>query len=74
MMAMILNDRLLQSGGAAVYNLKIPITNPENVMNTLTYIFVSEKYAEQVIHMIDYGVLCLKPEFIGDFLIKVFTW
>jgi hypothetical protein len=59
------------SGGADVLQLRIPVRNPAKVADTLGYIFVSEHNAKSFIHLIDYGVLCIKPEFIGDFLIKV---
>ncbi|XP_045160213.2 uncharacterized protein LOC123525321 isoform X2 [Mercenaria mercenaria] len=62
--------RLLISGGAEVFNLRIPVRNPGKVADTIGYIFVSENNMKSVIHLIDYGVLCIKPEFIGDFLIK----
>ncbi|XP_060593215.1 uncharacterized protein LOC132747739 [Ruditapes philippinarum] len=61
---------LLVSGGADVLQLRIPVRNPAKVADTLGYIFVSEHNAKSFIHLIDYGVLCIKPEFIGDFLIK----
>ncbi|XP_069106966.1 LOW QUALITY PROTEIN: SMC5-SMC6 complex localization factor protein 1-like [Argopecten irradians] len=61
---------LLHSGGAEVYNLKLPVTQPEKVTNALTYVFANEKCAIHVAHLIEYGVLCLRPEYIGDYLIK----
>ncbi|KAK3599824.1 hypothetical protein CHS0354_022391 [Potamilus streckersoni] len=63
--------RLLISGGAEVFNLTLPVRNPEKVANTLTYLFVSQQNVGYVSHLVDYGVLCLKPEFIGDYLLKV---
>ena len=62
---------LLVSGGADVIPLKIPVRNPARVADSLGYIFVSEQNSKSFVHLIDYGVLCIKPEFIGDFLIKV---
>lgn len=62
--------RLLISGGAEVFNIKIPVKNPAKVADTIGYIFVSEQNMKSVIHLIDYGVLCIRPEFIGDFLIN----
>ncbi|XP_021351256.1 SMC5-SMC6 complex localization factor protein 1-like isoform X2 [Mizuhopecten yessoensis] len=62
--------RLLHSGGAEVYNLKLPITQPEKVTNTLTYVFANDKCAMHIAHLIEYGVLCLRPDYIGDYLIK----
>ena len=63
--------RLLISGGAEVFNLKIPIRNPEKIANTIGYIFVSEQNVAAVVHLLEYGVLCIRPEFIGDYLIMV---
>ena len=54
-----------------MFNMKIPIKNPEKVANTIGYIFVSEQNIGSVAHLLEYGVLCIKPEFIGDYLIKV---
>ena len=51
--------------------MKIPIKNPEKVANTIGYIFVSEQNVGAVAHLLEYGVLCIRPEFIGDYLIKV---
>ncbi|XP_060080452.1 SMC5-SMC6 complex localization factor protein 1-like [Ylistrum balloti] len=61
---------LLHSGGAQVYNLKLPVTQPEKVTNTLTYVFANDKCAVHVAHLIEFGVLCLQPDYIGDYLIK----
>ena len=63
--------RLLVSGGAEVIPMKIPVKNPEKVANSIGYIFVSEQKVPAVAHLLEYGVLCIKPEFIGDYLIKV---
>ena len=57
-----------------MFNMKIPIKNPEKVANTIGYIFVSEQNIGFVAHLLEYGVLCIKPEFIGDYLIKVRRW
>ena len=51
--------------------MKIPIKNPEKVANTIGYIFVSEQNVGAVAHLLEYGVLCIRPDFIGDYLIKV---
>ncbi|KAL3868800.1 hypothetical protein ACJMK2_041559, partial [Sinanodonta woodiana] len=63
--------RLLISGGAEVFSLTLPVKYPERVANSLTYLFVSQQNIGYVSHLIEYGVLCLKPEFIGDYLLKV---
>ena len=51
--------------------MKLPVKNPEKVANSIGYIFVSEQRVPAVAHLLEYGVLCIKPEFIGDYLIKV---
>lgn len=63
--------RLLSYGGAVVFNLYIPITKPAKVSSMLTYVFVDDELKEEILDLIDYGVMCLKPQFIGDFLIQV---
>ncbi|KAK3089136.1 hypothetical protein FSP39_001116 [Pinctada imbricata] len=70
----IIYKRLLISGGAEVYNLKLPVKNPGKVMNLLTFVFVSERLAVQVCDLMEYGILCLRPEYIGDYLVKVHTF
>ncbi|CAG2238948.1 unnamed protein product [Mytilus edulis] len=62
--------RLLACGGAKVYNLNLPVKDIAKVANTLTYIFVSEKTAASLLHLVEYGILCLRPEYIGDYLVK----
>jgi hypothetical protein len=62
---------LLACGGAYVYTLKLPVKNIAKVADTLTYIFVNNKTAANLLHLVEYGVLCLRPEYIGDYLIKV---
>ncbi|KAL4233428.1 SMC5-SMC6 complex localization factor protein 1 [Mactra antiquata] len=62
--------RLLSCGGAEIYDLKMPIKNPGKVADSIGYIFVSANMIHCVAHLIDYGALLIKPEFIADFLIK----
>ncbi|XP_052106398.1 SMC5-SMC6 complex localization factor protein 1-like [Mytilus californianus] len=62
--------RLLACGGAKVYNLNLPVKDIAKVAKTLTYIFVSEKTAASLLHLVEYGILCLRPEYIGDYLVK----
>ena len=63
--------RLLACGGAKVYNLKLPVKDIAKVADTLTYIFVNEKNAINLLHLVEYGILCLRPEYIGDYLVRV---
>ena len=62
---------MLACGGAKVYTLKLPVKNIAKVADTLTYIFVNSKTATNLLHLVEYGILCLRPEYIGDYLIKV---
>ena len=63
--------RLLISGGADVYKLNFPIKCPQKIADTIAYVFVSEQNVGLVSALLEYGVLCLKPEYIGEYLIKV---
>lgn len=54
-----------------MYNLQLPVKHPEKVANVVVYVFVSESNVTAVSVLLDYGVLCIKPEFIGDFIIMV---
>ncbi|KAH3887490.1 uncharacterized protein LOC127843697 [Dreissena polymorpha] len=62
--------RLLIAGGAELFNIPMPLKNPEKIADMVTYVFVSEGHKDAVAPLVDYGVLCLKPEYISDFLIK----
>ncbi|KAL5017352.1 hypothetical protein ScPMuIL_006941 [Solemya velum] len=66
----VVYKRLLVSGGAEVYNMKLPVKKPEKVANFLTYVFVSSANASVLGQLMDYGVLCLRPSYIGDYLIQ----
>ncbi|XP_050401967.1 SMC5-SMC6 complex localization factor protein 1 [Patella vulgata] len=67
--------RLLSCGGASVFNLQLPVTKPEKISNVLQYIFADRVLAAKHIpdSILDYGIMCLSPEYIGDFLIKETT-
>lgn len=54
-----------------MFNMKIPLKNPAKVADMIGYVFVSEDNMKSVVQLIDYGVLCIRPEFIADFLVKV---
>lgn len=63
--------RLLSCGGAEVYKLTLPVGNKSRVANLLTYVFVGERNVSEAQHLIEFGILCLRPEFIGDYILKV---
>ncbi|XP_062601973.1 uncharacterized protein LOC134263602, partial [Saccostrea cucullata] len=62
--------RLLSCGGAEVYKLSLPVGNRSRVANILTYVFVGERNIQDALHLIEYGILCLRPEFIGDYILQ----
>ncbi|XP_061166065.1 SMC5-SMC6 complex localization factor protein 1-like [Saccostrea echinata] len=62
--------RLLSCGGAEVYKLSLPVGNRSRVANILTYVFVGERNFQDALHLIEYGILCLRPEFIGDYILQ----
>ncbi|XP_048255683.1 uncharacterized protein LOC124138844 [Haliotis rufescens] len=64
--------RLLKSGGADVYSVKLPVDNPTKIANTIAYVFTDGKMAVQLYDqsLMEYGVLLVKPEFIGDYLLQ----
>ncbi|XP_046578028.1 LOW QUALITY PROTEIN: uncharacterized protein LOC124285806 [Haliotis rubra] len=64
--------RLLKSGGADVYSVKLPVDNPSKIANTITYMFTDGKMAVQLYNqsLMEYGVLLVKPDFIGDYLLQ----
>lgn len=45
--------------------------NKSRVANLLTYVFVGERNVSEAQHLIEFGILCLRPEFIGDYILKV---
>ena len=63
--------RLLSCGGAEIYKLTLPVGNKSRVANLLTYVFVGDHNVPEVQHLIEYGILCLRPEFIGDYILQV---
>lgn len=63
--------RLLSCGGAEVYRLTLPVGNKSRVANLLTYVFVGERNVSEAQHLIEFGIMCLRPEFIGDYILKV---
>nr|XP_022318661.1 SMC5-SMC6 complex localization factor protein 1-like isoform X2 [Crassostrea virginica] len=62
--------RLLSCGGAEIYKLTLPVGNKSRVANLLTYVFVGGHNVPEVQHLIEYGILCLRPEFIGDYILQ----
>ncbi|XP_067678312.1 uncharacterized protein [Haliotis asinina] len=64
--------RLLKSGGAEVYSVKLPVESPSKIANTITYMFTDGKMAVQLYNqsLMEYGVLLVKPDFIGDYLLQ----
>lgn len=63
--------RLLSCGGAEVYKLSLPVGNKSRVANLLTFVFVGERNVSEAQHLIEFGIMCLRPEFIGDYILKV---
>lgn len=66
-----LTTRLLSCGGAEIYKLSLPVGNRSRVADLLTYVFVGERNIPDVLHLIEYGIMCLRPEFIGDYILQV---
>lgn len=68
---MFFHNRLLKSGGADVCDLTLPVKQPWRVADTVAYVFVSNTNIAAVTCLLAYGVLCIRPEFIADYLIMV---
>lgn len=63
--------RLLAYGGAKVFTLKLPATNPEAESEKLTYLFTDPSKAQLACDLQKCGVMCLNVDFLSDFLILV---
>lgn len=62
---------MLEFGFAKVHSLTMPIQNPTVVAKELTHVFVDDANRTAATPLACEGVLCLCPEYIGDFLLQV---
>ena len=63
--------RLLQYGGAAMVEIKLPIKRPRLIARDVSHVFVDSDQKKAVEELLNNGVLCLLPVYIGSFLIMV---
>ncbi|CAH1801361.1 unnamed protein product [Owenia fusiformis] len=63
-------ERLLELGGAKKKKFSLPVQYPKIIAASVSHVFVEESQVHNITKLQQEGVLCLSPEYIGDYILK----